>query len=601
MTEGNIWKQILFFSIPLILGNLLQQLYNTADSIIVGNFVGSEALAAVGSSGSLINLLISFCMGASAGAGVVIAQYYGANDKKRVQDAVHTTLAIAVVTGAILSIVGIVASPLLLQWMGTPKEVMPNSVLYLRIFFGGLVFNVIYNMAAGILNAVGNSKRSLIYLAIASVSNIVLDLVFVMGLHMGVAGVAIATDISQVLSSIFILRFLTRVDEPYRAELKKIRWDVPMANRIIKIGLPTGIQNMVISFSNVLIQSSVNGFGAKAMAGFAAYIKVDGFNILPVMSFSMAATTFTGQNIGAGKIDRVKNEKSLELPAMPQGAQLTIVVEGMGRINFGRAIKDYKGIIGNVTLTTQKEDCELALTPTRWNNSSIADDYQTAVNALAMPTNKMRGLQTKGGYYRGYFNLKKVGDTFINMEAFGKGQVYVNGHALGRFWQIGPQQTLYLPGCWLKKGKNEVIVLDVVGPKGEAGKPGSTVAPTAFCQDHPELDKLNLEKSNKHNEPGHRMDLNSETPVLKGEFKAGNGWQTIKLDKPVTGRYFAIQAESSQSGDSQIAIAEVYLQDAQGNRIDRNNWVAFYADSEKGRSEERRVGKECRSRWSPYH
>ena len=289
MTEGNIWKQILFFSIPLILGNLLQQLYNTADSIIVGNFVGSEALAAVGSSGSLINLLISFCMGASAGAGVVIAQYYGANDKKRVQDAVHTTLAIAVVTGAILSIVGIVASPLLLQWMGTPKEVMPNSVLYLRIFFGGLVFNVIYNMAAGILNAVGNSKRSLVYLAIASVSNIVLDLVFVMGLHMGVAGVAIATDISQVLSSIFILRFLTRVDEPYRAELKKIRWDVPMANRIIKIGLPTGIQNMVISFSNVLIQSSVNGFGAKAMAGF-----------------SMAATTFTGQNIGAGKIDRVK-------------------------------------------------------------------------------------------------------------------------------------------------------------------------------------------------------------------------------------------------------------------------------------------------------
>ena len=170
------------------------------------------------------------------------------------------------------------------------------------------------------------------------------------------------------------------------------------------------------------------------------------------------------------------------------------------------------------------------------------------------------------------------------MEAFGKGQVYVNGHALGRFWQIGPQQTLYLPGCWLKKGKNEVIVLDVVGPKGEAGKPGSTVAPTAFCQDHPELDKLNLEKSNKHNEPGHRMDLNSETPVLKGEFKAGNGWQTIKLDKPVTGRYFAIQAESSQSGDSQIALAEVHLQDAQGNRIDRNNWVAFYADSEKGNS-----------------
>ena len=304
-----------------------------------------------------------------------------------------------------------------------------------------------------------------------------------------------------------------------------------------------------------------------------------------------------------GKIDRVKNEKSLDLPAMPDSGKLTIVVEGMGRINFGRAIKDYKGIVGNVTITSQSPDGEITLKPTAWTQLAIPDDYQNAVKALSgnsMADAELKEAvakahpdavikidpwgESKAGYYRGYFNIKKVGDTFINMEAFGKGQVYVNGHALGRFWQIGPQQTLYLPGCWLKKGKNEVIVLDVVGPKGEAGKPGSAVAPTAFCQDHPELDKLNLEKSNKHNEPGHRLDLNSDAPALKGEFKAGNGWQTIKLDKPVTGRYFAIQAESSQSGDSQIAIAEVYLQDAQGNRIDRNNWVAFYADSEKGNS-----------------
>ena len=304
-----------------------------------------------------------------------------------------------------------------------------------------------------------------------------------------------------------------------------------------------------------------------------------------------------------GKIDRVKNEKSLDLPAMPDSGKLTIVVEGMGRINFGRAIKDYKGIVGNVTITSQSPDGEITLKPTAWTQLAIPDDYQNAVKALSgnsMADAELKEAvakahpdavikidpwgESKAGYYRGYFNIKKVGDTFINMEAFGKGQVYVNGHALGRFWQIGPQQTLYLPGCWLKKGKNEVIVLDVVGPKGEAGKPGSTVAPTAFCQDHPELDKLNLEKSNKHNEPGHRLDLNSDAPALKGEFKAGNGWQTIKLDKPVTGRYFAIQAESSQSGDSQIAIAEVYLQDAQGNRIDRNNRVAFYADSEKGNS-----------------
>ena len=276
-----------------------------------------------------------------------------------------------------------------------------------------------------------------------------------------------------------------------------------------------------------------------------------------------------------GKIDRVKNEKSLELPAVSEGSTLTIVVEGMGRINFGRAIKDYKGIIGNVTISTSDETCDIALNPKQWCNQAIPDDYATAVKVLAMNQNRMAGLKTKAGYYRGYFNINKVGDTFINMEAFGKGQVYVNGHALGRFWQIGPQQTLYLPGCWLKKGKNEVIVLDVVGPKGEA---------KAFCQDHPELDKLNLEKSNKHNEPGNRMDLNSDTPVLKGELKAGNGWQVLKLDKLVTGRYFAIECESSQSGDSQIAIAEVYLQDAQGNRIDRNNWVAHYADSEKGNS-----------------
>lgn len=304
-----------------------------------------------------------------------------------------------------------------------------------------------------------------------------------------------------------------------------------------------------------------------------------------------------------GKIDRVKNEKSLDLPAMPDSGKLTIVVEGMGRINFGRAIKDYKGIVGNVTITSQSPDGEITLKPTAWTQLAIPDDYQNAVKALSgnsMADAELKEAvakahpdavikidpwgESKAGYYRGYFNIKKVGDTFINMEAFGKGQVYVNGHALGRFWQIGPQQTLYLPGCWLKKGKNEVIVLDVVGPKGEAGKPGSNVAPTAFCQDHPELDKLNQEKSNKHNEPGHRLDLNSDTPALKGEFKAGNGWQTIKFDKPVTGRYFAIQAESSQSGDNQIAIAEVYLQDAQGNRIDRNNWVAFYADSEKGNS-----------------
>lgn len=306
MTEGSIWKKILFFSIPLILGNLFQQLYNTVDSIIVGNYIGSEALAAVGSSGSLINLLIGFCIGASAGAGVVIAQFYGAQDREGVRKAVHTTIAIAIAAGAILTVVGIVATPILLKAMGTPQEVFDQASIYLKVYFGGILFSVVYNMSAGILNAVGNSKRSLVYLMIAATSNIFLDLLFVVVLKMGIVGAAIATDISQLLSCIFIILFLVRSEDVYRVKLKDIRCYDNLLGKILKIGLPTGVQNIVISLSNVIVQSSVNSFGAVAMAGFAAYIKVDGFNILPVLSFSMAATTFVGQNVGAGRLDRVK-------------------------------------------------------------------------------------------------------------------------------------------------------------------------------------------------------------------------------------------------------------------------------------------------------
>ena len=306
MTEGSIWKKILFFSIPLILGNLFQQLYKTVDSIIVGNYIGSEALAAVGSSGSLINLLIGFCIGASAGAGVVIAQFYGAQDREGVRKAVHTTIAIAIAAGAVLTVVGIVATPILLKAMGTPQEVFDQASIYLKVYFGGILFSVVYNMSAGILNAVGNSKRSLVYLMIAATSNIFLDLLFVVVLKMGIVGVAIATDISQLLSCIFIILFLVRSEDVYRVKLKDIRCYDNLLGKILKIGLPTGVQNIVISLSNVIVQSSVNSFGAVAMAGFAAYIKVDGFNILPVLSFSMAATTFVGQNVGAGRLDRVK-------------------------------------------------------------------------------------------------------------------------------------------------------------------------------------------------------------------------------------------------------------------------------------------------------
>jgi len=297
-----------------------------------------------------------------------------------------------------------------------------------------------------------------------------------------------------------------------------------------------------------------------------------------------------------GKIDRVKNEKSLTIPAVKKGAELIIIVEGMGRINFGRAIKDFKGIVGNVTLTTETDDAEIVLTPKNWTNVAIPDDYETAKKALDMVKgvndrvssgevkgsvpalaftqgyegSKKLGDLLKLGYHRGYFNLKKVGDTFLNFETWGKGQVYVNGHAMGRIWSIGPQQTLYVPGCWLKKDKNEVIVLDAVGPR-EA---------VVWGQAEPELNKLQLEKSNKHNNIGDKPDLNSVKPVATGAFAPGNGWQTIQLGYPNKGRYLAIECLSTQKVGDRVAIAELYLQGADGKRLSREPWKTKYANSE---------------------
>ena len=306
MTQGNIWKLLITFSIPLIIGNLLQQMYNTADSIIVGNFVGSNGLAAVGSGTALINLIIAFAQGASVGAGVVVSQYIGADKKDKIKISVHTSICISIILGLILSLLGIFASPSLLIMMKTPKVVLKSSILYLQIYCGGLIFNVIYNMATGILNAAGNSKKPLVYLAIASFTNIILDLLFIKMFKLGVMGAAIATDISQAISCILAIGYLLKVKSDYKLYIKDLKINKETAVKIIKIGLPTAIQNMVISFSNVLVQSSVNAYGATAMAGYAAYLKIDGFNILPVLSISMAVTTFTGQNVGANRLDRVK-------------------------------------------------------------------------------------------------------------------------------------------------------------------------------------------------------------------------------------------------------------------------------------------------------
>ena len=306
MTEGGIFKNLLFFATPLILGNLLQQMYNAVDSIIVGNYVGSNALAAVGAGASLIYLLIAFSLGASVGAGVIVSQYLGAKEKEGVHKAVHTAMTISIILGLILTAGGILFSRKLLVMMNTPAEILDDAACYLRIYSCGLIFNVVYNMAAGILNAAGNSRRSLMYLAAAAVVNIFMDLLLIAGLKIGVAGAAIATNFSQAISCILALWFLFRVPADYRISLKNLRIHKAMALRIIQIGLPTGIQNMVISFSNILIQASINQYGATAVAGFSAYLKIDGFNILPVLSFSMAITTFIGQNYGAGKYDRMK-------------------------------------------------------------------------------------------------------------------------------------------------------------------------------------------------------------------------------------------------------------------------------------------------------
>lgn len=306
MTEGNIWKQILIFSIPLLIGNLFQQLYNTVDSIVVGQCIGKNALAAVGSSNSLINLLIGVFSGIATGAGVIIAQYYGAKKDQKLEWAVHTAVCISFLGGVFMSVFGFFASGVILRWMGTPPEVMPNSVLYLRIFFLGSIFNLVYNMCAGILRAVGDSKSPLYYLCIASVTNIVLDLLLVVVFRIGVAGVGIATISSQAISMVLVLRKLMRSEGVYKLSLKKLKIDGIMAKRIIAFGVPSGLQSSIISLSNVIIQSNINSFGGDAMAGCSSFLKIDGFIMLPVMSFSMAIMTFIGQNIGAGKKERVK-------------------------------------------------------------------------------------------------------------------------------------------------------------------------------------------------------------------------------------------------------------------------------------------------------
>lgn len=306
MTEGPIWKRIITFALPLFLGNLFQQLYNTADSLIVGNFLGSDALAAVSSSSSLIFLMVGFFNGIAMGAGVVVARYYGARRIDCVQRAIHTDIAFGLTAGAALTAIGLFLTPRLLVWMGTPADVLPNSILYFRIYFCGSIAFVMYNVLVGILQSIGDSRHPLMYLITSSLINIALDLLFVGVLGFGVGSAALATIISQFVSASLCLRRLLKSPEDYRVSIRKIRFDAVMLRQIIQNGLPSGIQNSIISVANVVVQSNINSFGKMAMAGCGAYSKIEGFGFLPVTCFSMALTTFVSQNLGAKQYDRAK-------------------------------------------------------------------------------------------------------------------------------------------------------------------------------------------------------------------------------------------------------------------------------------------------------
>ena len=306
MTEGPIARQLIAFAFPLLLGNLFQQLYNTADSLIVGNFLGSEALAAVSSSSNLIFLLVGFFNGLAMGAGVVIGRYYGARDIDRVQKTIHTMLTMGVIVGAFLTCAGVILSPVLLRWMGTPETVLPQSIAYFRTYFFGSMAFVLYNICTGILQAVGDSKHPLYYLIISSIVNVVLDLLFIGALGMGVGSAAAATAISQFVSFTLCFYRLLHSDRDYRVNLRRLGIDMTALRQILQNGVPSGLSNCIISFANVVIQANINAFGAAAMAGCGAHSRIEGFAFLPVTCFNMALTTFVSQNLGAGRHDRVK-------------------------------------------------------------------------------------------------------------------------------------------------------------------------------------------------------------------------------------------------------------------------------------------------------
>lgn len=306
LTKGSIVKAIILFSVPLLIGNLFQQLYNAVDSYVVGNYVGKVSLAAVGASTPIINMLIGFFMGISTGAGVVIAQFFGAGDLSKMKKAIHNSIALTLVIGVVLTVIGLVFNDPILKAIGVPSDVFSEASTYLSIYFWSLIFVMIYNMGSGILRSVGDSKRPLYFLIFSSIINIVLDFLFVKNFGFGVAGAGYATLIAQAISAIMVMYVLMKTEDSYKVVLKDIKFDKEILLKIIKIGLPTGFQQSIVSLSNVIVQSYINVYGASVIAGYSVTIKIDGFVNLPLQAFNMAITTFVGQNIGAKQYNRVK-------------------------------------------------------------------------------------------------------------------------------------------------------------------------------------------------------------------------------------------------------------------------------------------------------
>ena len=306
MTVGNPYKLMLAFALPVFLSQLFQQLYNTVDALVVGRYLGTEALAAVTSSGTLIFLMISFFAGTAMGGGVVIARYFGANDELQVSKAIHTLMAFGIASGVLVTVVGMTLTPIFLTWMQTDPEVMPNAVEYFRYYFAGGLFMVMYNISRSIMNSLGDSRRPLYYLILSSLLNVALDLLFLAVFRWGVWSAAVATVISQAASVVLCMIYLLRKGHIFTVEPRKIRFHKALLLEIIRYGFPSGVQNSVIGLANVVVQSQINSFGKLAMAAYGTHAKIEGFAFLPITSFNMACTTFIGQNLGAKQYDRAK-------------------------------------------------------------------------------------------------------------------------------------------------------------------------------------------------------------------------------------------------------------------------------------------------------